>query len=697
MSQDVRPPEAPLSMPRQALREKARKGAGHASSSQMWRKVLVGLLAFALSVWATRQMYLVVEVGEVLALEWALLVLFALNICWIAFAFVSASFGFLVVLFRRRRQRDRPPPRSRTAVVFPVYNEDARQVFATLEATAGMLADAAPGAFECFVLSDSTDPDAALLEEAVFAEIKARQPEGCPVFYRRRTINHARKSGNVEDFVSRWGGRYDHFIVFDADSYMSADTLLELVRRMEGDPGAGLIQTIPQLIGGETIFARTQQFASALYGPVLGSGVAFWAQDEGNFWGHNAIIRTRAFAEAAGLPVLPGKAPFGGSILSHDFIEAALLRKRGWRVRIASDLGGSFEECPPSIIDLTIRDRRWCQGNLQHAGVLVRARDLAWTSRLHLIIGIMSYLASPLWLLLILIGMGLSLQGQFLRPDYFGDGVTLFPKWVVIDSARALSLFAITMGILFAPKIYGLVAGIFDGRWRRKVGVISLFFSVIFETLISALLAPVLMAAQTSSVFSILLGRDSGWSPQQRAAGGYPIKDILRRHAWTMVLGVVLSVAAFSISPTFLAWLAPATVGMMLAGPLSILTSSAAIGRGIRRLRLLVSPQESDPPSIYLEAQTRSAALSGVKTAALDRLLTDPSLRRGRAGLVDRHWALEKYDVHLPLAAATAKALKHPGDLSVLEGMSRAERMALLNDTEALDLVAQTISTQKAG
>jgi membrane glycosyltransferase len=670
-------------MPRQALGARPADERGKPRSS-LWRKALVGLVAIGISAYCTREMYLVLSVAEMIPLEWVLLGLFVVNLAWIAFAFASASVGLLVVLARRDRTGDAKPPTSRVAILFPVYNEDARQVFATVEAVARAMAQRAPGSFECFVLADTNTPEAALEEEAAFAALKRREPTGCPVFYRRRTINHERKSGNVADFVTRWGGRYDHMIVFDADSYMEADTLLALVARMEADPEAGLIQTIPRLVQGQSLFARAQQFAAALYGPVLGSGVAWWAQNEGNFWGHNAIIRVRAFADAAGLPVLPGKAPFGGTIMSHDFIEAALLRKAGWKVVIAADLEGSYEECPPSIVDLTIRDRRWCQGNLQHLGVLFRTRFMSWTNRLHLAIGVMSYLAAPLWMLLILVGMALSLQAQFLRPDYFGDGVSLFPRWPVIDSARAYRLFGITMGILFAPKLYGLIHAVSNPRWRRRVGVVRSFFGVLAETVISVLIAPILLAAQTGAVLSILLGRDAGWSPQRRTAGGYSLGQLVRVHIKTTILGIVLLGAAFAISPVFAAWLSPAALGMVLAPVLSWVTGSAAAGQAFRKAGLLLTPEELRTPDC-VEKSRQIASSNAYEVPALAAIIADPRARRERTPFVDPHWALGEGEVHPPLAIASAKAARYGLTGDSLHHLDKAERMALLNDPAALE------------
>ena len=250
--------------------------------------------------------------------------------------------------------------------------------------------------FEIFVLSDTTDPDVYMKETAAFHALRDKLGDRMRVWYRRRSDNAGRKAGNLHDFVTRWGGRYDFMVVLDADSILTADTLLTLVREMAGDPDLGLLQTVPRLAGGTTLFARLQQFATAIYGPIVGRGIAAWQGEDGNYWGHNAIVRVRAFAAAAGLPTLPGKRPFGGTIMSHDFVEAALLRRAGWAVRLLPTVGGSWEDSPPSLLDVAARDRRWAQGNIQHLAV-IGARGFTWSNRMHMAIGVMSYFASPLW------------------------------------------------------------------------------------------------------------------------------------------------------------------------------------------------------------------------------------------------------------------------------------------------------------
>ena len=359
---------------------------------------------------------------------------------------------------------------SRTALVMPIYNEDPARTTAALYAMAEALAqiDAARH-FEIAIISDSTNADAWISESLAIDQLRRDLRETMPVWYRRRWHNTGRKAGNVEDFVKRWGARYDYMIVLDADSIMAPQTLVTLVSRMQADAQLGILQTVPMLIGHWSLFSRIQQFAGRVYGSLIGRGVAAWSGNEGNFWGHNAIIRVAAFAQACGLPQLPGRRPFGGHVLSHDFVEAALMRRAGWKVRMAPDLGGSWEESPPSLVDIAIRDRRWAQGNLQHSKI-VGTKGLATTSRAHFVIGIMGYLSSPLWMMLLLVGFALTLQATLIRPEYFSRSFQLFPDWPRFDAPRMTALFVYTMIVLFTPKILGLVRTIFSSRARRGCG-----------------------------------------------------------------------------------------------------------------------------------------------------------------------------------------------------------------------------------
>ncbi len=683
------PAETPGEMPPQRLDSfdprTRRPLADLASRSSRLRRAAVMLGSAALCGFAVYEMYNVLAIGDLTPVEVLVLVLFALTFAWIAISFVASIAGFASLLARRVRPRPaaaRGPLGGRTAVLMPTYNEDPARIFAAVEAMALAVHGRGQGhAFDWIVLSDTTDPAVALAEEAALVAARRRLGARARVWYRRRRYNTAKKAGNVADFCRRWGRSFDHLLVLDADSLMDGDTVVELAARMEADPDAGLIQTIPMLVNGSTIVARLQQFAGRVYGPVVGTGLAWWVQKEGNFWGHNAVIRTEAFMSAAGLPDLPGKAPFGGHILSHDFVEAALIRRAGWTVIIADDLSGSFEESPPSLVDMAIRDRRWCQGNLQHLKV-IGARGLHWVSRSHLLTGIMSYLASPLWLMLILAGLALSLQAHFIRPEYFKDEFQLFPSWPRIDPERALALFALTMAVLFGPKLMGLAAFLADGRARRAAGgAARVTASFLFEVVASALIAPIMMLIQTGAVSEILMRRDAGWKPQRRDDGGLPLRDLVHRHRWHVIAGIALVAAALADSWVLLAWLSPAALGLVLAVPISALTGSAAVGRAVRRAGLLSTPEESEPPAVRLamEAALPAYREALAKVPDVVAIATDPVLRRQHLALVDRVPPRPRGQVNPTVALVESKI----GEAETVE-----EAVGFLDDRETAALIA---------
>lgn len=525
------PPEAPASMPSQALgtfdaaqRRVPRSPGGLPSAP--WRRLIVLIGAALLAGIATNEMRLVLAVGDLTGLEIAVLVLFALNIAWISAGAAMALAGFLRLAGRTvaKPLPSTAPLGGRTAVLVPMHNEDPARVGAALDAMGRSLAAQGAGAsFDLVLLSDTTDGDLALAEHEVVQTLRSRLGESPAVHYRRRLRNTASKPGNIREFCERWGQAYDHLLMLDADSLMDGATMVELARRMEADPDVGLIQTVPRLHLGATLLGRLQQFAATVYGPTQSAGLAWWARSEGTYWGHNAILRTRSFLASAGLPTLSGKPPFGGPLLSHDFVEAALLRRAGWSVVIADDLEGSYEEGPASLLDLAARDRRWCQGNLQHVRLLT-ARGLHGVSRLHLVNGILAYLSSPLWLLFLLAALALGVQYQFARPDYFPDGPSLFPLWPRLDPVRAVRLFGLTLSILLVPKVLGLAWYAGDEARLRASGGPWLLVSFALEVLLSALLAPIMMLFHCASIASVLIGRDSGWKAQGRDGGG-PRRD----------------------------------------------------------------------------------------------------------------------------------------------------------------------------
>jgi membrane glycosyltransferase len=410
---------------------------------------------------------------------------------------------------------------------------------------------------------------------------------------------------------------------------------------------------------------------------------------DGNYWGHNAIIRTKAFAGHAGLPDLRGKPPLGGHILSHDFVEAALIRRAGWTVYMLPHLGGSYEESPPSLIDLSARDRRWCQGNLQHMRV-VMARGLKLPTRQHFATGIMSYLASPLWLFQLIVGIALVLQTTYIRPEYFSRDLRLFPVWPRFDPERALALFALTMGILLAPKLFGLILMLLNGKERRASGgAIRLVFSALIEVVLSALLAPILMLIQSGSVFQILLGRDTGWQPQRRDDGSIPIRDIVRRHRWHTVLGALAGLSAFLIATSLFFWMSPTILGLLLAIPLSALSGQLGAGLTLKRMGLLLTPEEFDPPSIATRAnelQARNAALGFDDTDALAALYRNPDLREQHDAMLPTLQQRRRGEIETDRALAEAKLIDAETIDDALQWLKPKERMVVLHDRALLSL-----------
>jgi len=677
------PGENPKAMPVQSLSSFDQSGLRtpinpEGVKSQAARRWLVLGSSLLLSVWGINEMHSVLGADSMTFIQYLFLILFGLTFSWITVAFSGSIIGFFVVCAQRLRKPKRLTNTlvGRTAVLMPTYNEDPDRIYASIEVMAAAIDKSGESkAFDWFVISDTTDPDVVLKEEAGFHTLRQRIGHSTNVYYRRRQKNTARKAGNVADFCKRWGASYDHLLVLDADSLMEADTMLELARRMEADPDSGLIQTIPQLINGTTLMARLQQFSTCVYGPIVGTGLAWWTHKEGNFWGHNAIIRTEAMMSAAGLPDLKGAPPFGGHILSHDFVEASLIRRAGWSVTIASDLYGSYEECPPSITDLAIRDRRWCQGNLQH-GRIITAKGLHWVSRSHLLTGIMSYLSSPLWLMLILVGLALSLQAEYIRPEYFSDQFSIFPTWPQMDAARALSLFAFTMVILFTPKTLGLISYMIHSPLRKRCGgFFILIISFITEVVLSAMLAPIMMLIHTGAVFSILIGQDSGWNPQRRDDGSLPFKHLLYRHRWHMVSGLLLTIAGYLNSLALLAWLSPAILGMLLSVPLSLLTSSSAIGNAVKKTKILSTQYEKEKPIIHQAMDdTRTIYEASVNSAPdLVEMASNAKLRAIHLALMDSIPLRDRGQVDIIEATSTVK---------ILEATSVSEAVSYLNKKE---------------
>jgi membrane glycosyltransferase len=663
------------------------------------RRTLVFSVTLALTAAASSEMYQVLTTSRVTGLQVALLVAFTVNFVWIALPCVNGLVG-LLLLWRGRGVSGIttpslavPPLATRTALLMPLYNEATPRVFAGLQAVYESLDGLGVfDHFDIFILSDTTKPDIWLEEEAAFWELRRRTQGEARIFYRHRSTNTRRKAGNIADFCRRWGARYDHMVVLDADSLMTGQAIVQLVAAMEANADAGLIQTLPLVINRLTLFARAHQFAAHTYGPVVAAGLAYWHMGDSNYWGHNAIIRTKAFIDHAGLPDLQGQPPFGGNIMSHDFVEAALIRRAGWKVYLVPEITGSYEESPPSLIDFAERDRRWCQGNLQHSRV-VPAAGLYWLSRLHLVMGIMSYLASPIWLLFIILGILLALQAHFLRPEYFPKEFTLFPTWPTFDPERALRLFVGTMAVLVAPKAFGYLLLLKDRQTLRHCGgALRTGMSVLAEIVLSSLIAPVMMLMQSSEVMGIVTGHDAGWKVQRRDDGSIPLRQVARRHRTHTLFGVVLAVAAYAVSPGLLAWLSPVVLGLILAIPASAITGGQKLGKAVRRLGLLATPEEIEPPVVVRRATELTCEWATTRPqtrGVFAHLASDAELRTLHAAMLPttHERPKEEYDVDLLLGLAKLDDADNLEEAATL--LSNREKLAVLGSRTGFERLCQ--------
>jgi membrane glycosyltransferase len=588
-------------MKREFLNEPWRKIAAR-------RRLLLLILVLAPAITAASVMGSLLPHKGTTALEAAIIFVYCVLFIWISLGFWTALAGFWTLLkkddrFAVTRSRGaldaRIRPHVRTAILFPVCNEDPERIMAGIQAVWLSLARlGAADRFDIHILSDSSDPDRWVQEEAAWNLLCDELNAHGRIFYRRRRINLKRKSGNVADFCRRYGAHYTYMIVFDADSVMSGETLIRMVRIMERRRNVGILQTAPACTGRETLIARAQQFANRAYGPMYAAGLHHWFLGDAQFWGHNAIIRVKPFIKHCALTRLPGKPPLGGDILSHDFVESALMRRAGYSVWLAYDLEGSYEEVPPNLLTELKRDRRWCQGNLQHLR-LVFTRGIFPGHRALFLNGVMAYGSALLWFLFLALATAEAVMEALIQPDYFTPTKSLFPVWPVWDPMPALTLLAGTAVILFLPKVCALLLALIKGRRKQFGGFFALCGSILSEVVLSTLLAPVRMLFHSKYVFLTLMGMGIGWGTQQRDDEGTAFWDALRFHGGGTLLGLVWGLALFQINRVFFWWSSPLVISLLLSIPVSMLTSRAEMGRLFRRLRLFVTPEEVRLPREY--------------------------------------------------------------------------------------------------
>ncbi|OWQ44146.1 glucan biosynthesis glucosyltransferase H [Roseateles noduli] len=613
------------------------------------------------------------------ALQCVHLGLFALLFAWVSAGCVTAVMGFWVMLRGDRHAisikdagNDALGADARTALVMPICNEDVTTVFAGLRASCESLAAAgALRLFDVYILSDSSDPECRTQELAAWAELRAQFAGRGRIHYRWRQRRVKKKAGNVADFCRRWGRNYRYMVVLDADSVMSGDCLLGLVRLMEKHPRAGILQAANQVCGHDTPHARAQQFASRVTGRLFAAGMQFWQLGEAHYWGHNAIIRVEPFMKHCALAPLRGK-----DIMSHDFVEAALMRRAGYQVWLVADLPGSYEQQPPHLLAELQRDRRWCQGNIQNAG-LIAEPGLHGVHRAMLVTGALSYLAAPLWLLYVGLGVLLwNVGGNEAFQPFLEDG-SLAPG--------VAALWLGTIGMLVLPRLLSVAALILRGEQSQYGGSLKLVASCATEACMSLLQAPLRMVAHSIFCVVALTGISLDWKSPPRAAEDVSWREAFAAYGRISLVTLAITALIGALSPSTLIWIAPIALPLLLAAPITVLSSRASLGERMRRAGLLVIPEESLTPTVLRNAWAygrQERRLPGFADLLASRRLTALAAE-----------AMGRRDVGLgKRAEVRARRL---GELTaqpgVVDAMSNADRMRFLSEPGHLLRLAQPL------
>jgi membrane glycosyltransferase len=579
------------------------------------RRRAVFVVLTLLSTLLAAALFVRAQPDEFTGLELAQLGLFTVLSAWVVTGFVTALMGFWVLLRGDRHtltaasvRDDELNPDVRTALIMPICNEDVSTVFAGLRATCeSLIATGKSSQFDVFVLSDSYDPAIIAAERSAWEALRSAlaAETGEPpieVYYRLRTRRTHRKAGNVADFCRRWGKDYRYMVVLDADSVMSGSCLVSMAKLMEANPRAGIIQTATQAIGHATLHARAQQFASRVTGRLFTLGMQFWQLGESHYWGHNAIIRVEPFMQHCALAPIRGKGGMSGGIMSHDFVEAALMRRAGYHVWLVSDLVGSYEQQPPDLLSELQRDRRWCQGNLQNARLMAEP-GIHRVHRTMFAIGAMSYLSAPLWLAFLALGTTLCLTDPGMVPGWYDN------------SGERLGLWVWTLCLLFLPRVLGLLAVFFKGEQKGFGGGVVLVASAFLESLLALLQAPVRMVAHSLFVLVAVTGIRLEWKSPPREAIGVAWRVASAQLAPIAAVVSLLVIGVASLNEQALIWMLPVTLPLVLAVPFTVATGHVALGGWMRARGALLIPEESWSPAVLRRAWRHATRLSLLKAA----------------------------------------------------------------------------------
>ncbi|MDE2027667.1 MAG: glucans biosynthesis glucosyltransferase MdoH [Candidatus Omnitrophica bacterium] len=580
----------------------AGKTLGDWARAPMVRRILLFILTSA-STWAAGGMICaILKPGPPLVMKGAIICIFTVLFAWISISFWTAVIGFLMLaggwrdkFYPRRSGRALISSSVEVAVIMPIYNEDVQRTFAGLQVMYESLQQTGQlEHFSFFVLSDSDQAAQCLQETEAWDRLVEKLEAQERFFYRHRKLRIHKKSGNVSDFCRRWGSRFKYMIPLDADSLMSGQDMIDMVGIMESRPDIGILQTAPKGINQQSLIARINQFASHLYGPLLLAGSYFWQLGDGPFWGHNAIVRLEPFMKFCALPKLAGSLPFGGEILSHDFIEAALMRKAGWGVWLAYDLENSFEELPPDLWEEFTRDRRWCRGNIQHLR-LMGMKGISKGHRLLFLNGAMFYFSAFLWAVMLVLMTAFAIKNTLHKLKYFPSPHQLFPDWPVQYRHLSMELLLITVVFLFFPKILAVLSVYVSGRSHLFGGALRLALSVMAETFFSILLAPIRMVFHAWFVITGLLGGRFDWKKQSRKTQKPSWGRAFRTQGLISMIALTWALTALIFNRTLFLWLSVVVIPLFLSIPISMLAAWPKAGLLFKKMGLFLTPVEKSP------------------------------------------------------------------------------------------------------
>lgn len=522
--------------------------------------------------------------GGVSLVEAGMWLMFVTTLPWLSIGFWNAVIGTVVVA---RAGASEPVPGAgpeapiavRTAIAMALRNEDPAASLGRLEAMFDdIVAHGLGDVFDVHVLSDSDDAAIAAGEERLVAVWRARSARPGQISYRRRTDNRGYKAGNLEEFCARCGDAYEFFLPLDADSFMAAPTVARLVRLAVADPRLGILQSLAVGTPARSLFTRAFQFGMRHGMRAYTNGSAWWQGDCGPYWGHNAVIRMKPFRDHCTLPVLPGTGPLGGHIMSHDQVEAVLMRRAGYHVRVLVEEGGSFEENPPTLPDFIRRELRWCQGNMQYLK-LVAMPGLLPLSRVQLVLAILMYAGAPAWMGFVALG-----------------AVSLFLPGEPIDPSLGLGVFALVMTMTFAPKLMGLAATVASGRESARYGGrLRALAGGAAELVMSMLMAPVVAFAVAVFAIGLVFGKRIDWRAQPRGYRAVAWDEAARTFAPQTAFGLVLAALVVTLAPGVLPWAAPVLAGFVLSIPFAVLSAHPAVGAFAVRTGLCAVPEETVP------------------------------------------------------------------------------------------------------